>query len=273
MRRLFAPLLLLSALGACDKAKDASPEASPSASVSAVPSAAASAPVAAPSGTAREVKIANELITFEYAYPAVAATIPALKALLDADIADRKAGLEAEARTGRKDAKEGGFMFRPFGYWIDWKVVTDLPGWLSLSTEVDTFSGGAHPNHGFDAMLWDKAAGQRRKPADLFVSAKQLSGAIRDEFCRQIDKQRAEKRGEPVDRNSDELFNDCVDPLDSTIILGSSNRQTFDRIGVLVAPYEAGAYAEGSYEATLPVTPAVLALVRPEFRSSFAVKR
>ena len=273
MARLFAPLLLLSALSACDNGKDASAEASPSASVSAVPSAAASAPVAAPSGTAREVKIANELISYEYAYPAVAAAIPALKALLDADIADRRSVLEDSARTGRKDAKEGGFEFRPFGYWLDWKVVTELPGWLSLSTEIDTFEGGAHPNHGFDALLWDKAANQRRAATDLFVSKKQLSAAIRDTFCRQIDKQRAEKRGEPVDRNSEELFNDCIDPLDSTIILGSSNHQTFDRIGVLVAPYDAGAYAEGSYEATVPVTAAVLAVVKPEYLASFSVKR
>jgi hypothetical protein len=272
MRRLFAPLLLLSALSACDKAKDVPDEASPTGSVSAVPSAAASAPVAAPTGTARKVSIINDSITYEYAYPAVAAAIPGLKALLDADIADRRLALEDSAREGRKDAKQGGFEFRPFGYWVDWKVVTDLPGWLSLSTDVDTFEGGAHPGHAFDAMLWDKAANQRRKPADLFVSPQKLSGAIRTEFCRQIDKQRAEKRGEPVNRGSDELFNDCIDPLESTIILGSSNHQTFDRIGVLVAPYDAGAYAEGSYEATLPVTAAVLAAVKPEYRSSFSVK-
>jgi hypothetical protein len=272
MRLLFPLLCLLPALTACDKAAEPAAQASSASSTSAAPSAAASASAAAPTGTARKVSIINDSITYEYAYPAVAAAIPALKALLDADIADRRKVLEDSARTGRKDAKEGGFEFHPFGNWIDWKVVTDLPGWLSLSTEVDSFEGGAHPNHGFDALLWDKAAQQRRKPADLFVSAKQLSGAIRDEFCRQIDKQRAEKRGEPVKRGSDDLFSDCIDPLDSTIILGSSNHQTFDRIGVLVAPYEAGPYAEGSYEATVPVTSAILATVKPEYRASFSVK-
>jgi len=271
MRRLFPLLCLLPALSACDKATEPAAQASAAASTEAAPSAAASATTAP--ATAREIKVENDLITYEYAYPAVAAAIPALRALLDADIADRKSVLEDSARDGRKDAKEGGFEFHPFGYWIDWKVVTDLPGWLSLSTEIDTFEGGAHPNHGFDTLLWDKTANQRRKPADLFVSTKQLSAAIRDSFCRQIDKQRAEKRGEPVKRGSDEMFTECLDPLDSTIILGSSNDKTFDRIGVLVAPYEAGPYAEGSYEATLPVTPAILAVVKPEYRASFSVKR
>ena len=69
------------------------------------------------------------------------------------------------------------------------------------------------------------------------------------------------------------LFDDCIDPVKSTVILGSSNKRTFDRIGVLVGPYEAGPYAEGDYEVTLPVTQAVLAAVRPEYRAAFSLKR
>ena len=45
----------------------------------------------------------------------------------------------------------------------------------------------------------------------------------------------------------------------------------FDRIGLLAAPYVAGAYAEGSYEVTLPVTPKVLAAVKPEYKAAFAL--
>ena len=272
MLRLFAILSLLSALAACDRAKEGPARPGPSASAEAIATATASAPAQTPAAAPRKVSVSNDLIEYEYAYPAAAAAIPVLKAWLDKDIADRQSVLEDGTRTGRKDAKEGGFEYHPFGYWIDWRVVTDLPGWLSLSTELDSFEGGAHPNHGFDALLWDKAANQRRAPVDLFFSKQKLSSLIRAEFCRQIDRQRAEKRGAPVDRGSDELFNDCIDPLESTIILGSSNHKTFDRIGVLVAPYEAGAYAEGSYEATVPVTPAVLAAVKPQYRASFSDK-
>jgi hypothetical protein len=69
------------------------------------------------------------------------------------------------------------------------------------------------------------------------------------------------------------MFSECIDPTDSTIILGSSNRQGFDRIGVLVAPYEAGPYAEGTYEVTVPVTRAVMDAVKPVYRSAFAPAR
>ena len=53
------------------------------------------------------------------------------------------------------------------------------------------------------------------------------------------------------------------------MILGSSDRKRFNRIGLLVGPYAAGPYAEGSYDITLPVTPAVLKAVKPEFRAAF----
>lgn len=61
--------------------------------------------------------------------------------------------------------------------------------------------------------------------------------------------------------------------MESTIILGSSNGQQFDRIGVLIAPYQAGPYSEGDYEVTLPVTRAVLAALKPQYRSVFAPGR
>jgi hypothetical protein len=88
-----------------------------------------------------------------------------------------------------------------------------------------------------------------------------------------LDRERAKKRGEPVKPGSTDEFDKCIDPVENTVILGSSNRQAFDRIGVLVGPYAAGPYAEGDYEVTLPVTAAVLAAVKPEYRNAFAVKR
>ena len=42
---------------------------------------------------------------------------------------------------------------------------------------------------------------------------------------------------------------------------------------MVVAPYAAGPYVEGDYEVTLPVTAKLLALVRPQYRKFFAVKR
>jgi len=150
--------------------------------------------------------------------------------------------------------------------------VTDLPAWLSLSTLVGFYTGGAHPNYVYDTILWDRIAGKRRAPADLFASKAALAASIREPFCKELDKQRARKReGQDLGGGISE-FEQCIDPTEQTVILGSSNGKAFDRIGVLVSPYAAGPYAEGSYEVTVPVTAKVLAAVKPEFRATFVAR-
>ncbi|MEO5586732.1 MAG: DUF3298 and DUF4163 domain-containing protein [Novosphingobium sp.] len=261
-----APLLVLAA---CNEEAPA-PQPSPSTSAAASPAAGVARP---PAGQARSVEESNDRYEFAYAYPAAADAIPALKAKLDADLAEQRAELVAEAKEGADDAKEGGFPYHPHSRMMDWKVVTDLPGWLSLSTIVSTFEGGAHPNYVYDALLWDKSAGRQRAALDLFTSKQALSTAIGQAFCDAIDRQRQKKRGQPIDRASGDLFTNCLDPVDYTVILGSAGRRGLDRIGFLVPPYEAGPYAEGGYEVTLPVSAKVMALVKPEFRASFAAAR
>lgn len=277
MRPMLAAVLVV--LAGCS-APDGVPgdDASAQGTAGATADATASAPAAPPAppvpgsrAPARAVTEETDTYVFEYAYPAAAAAIPQLAAWLEKDLAAKKAELAADAAAGRRDAQGGGYPFHPYTNSTSWSVVTDLPGWLSLSADLGFFTGGAHPNYVFDSLLWDRAAGVRREPVDLFTSRAALSAAIGRDFCAALDRQRAEKRGEPVVRSS-EMFSDCIDPAAQTVILGSAGREGFDRIGILIAPYEAGPYAEGSYEVTLPVTPAVLAAVKPEFRAAFRVR-
>lgn len=224
-------------------------------------------------GSGRSVKERNASYEFDYSYPAAAGAIPGVKAWLDADLAKQKAELADDARQGQADARESGFGFNPYGYSGAWSVVTELPGWLSLSGSMWSFSGGAHGNPWSQALLWDKGANVRRAPLDLFTSPQALSRAIRAPFCDQLDKERAKRRETKIDRNSGDPFDACIDPVKSVIILGSSNRQQFNRIGVLVDPYEAGPYVEGTYDISIPVTAAVIAAVKPQYRAAFAPGR
>lgn len=270
--RIVLPVLagVLLAAG-CSGNSDDQPTAASSgeaASIPAEPSPSASAEPA----VARKESVSNDLYEFDYSYPVEAASIPDLRKWLDADLEKQRRELIENAQEQLATAKKEGFPFNPLGTWIGWKVVTDLPGFLSLSAEVGSYEGGAHPNHGFDAMVWDRQANIRRGAEDFFTSKQALSRAIRRDFCREIDKQRAQKR-QGEDLGDDSPFNECIDPVESTIILGSSNRKAFDKIGILVGPYEAGPYAEGDYEVTLPVTDAVLAAVKPEYRATFAKGR
>ncbi|MEI7572895.1 MAG: DUF4163 domain-containing protein [Phenylobacterium sp.] len=207
---------------------------------------------------------------FTYRWPVQVEAIPALRAHLAADQAERKRTLAGEAAGARRAAAaDSDLRFVPYTLQVEWQVVADLPGWLSLSQRNSHFEGGAHPNSGFDSRVWDRKAGRARAPRDIFVSTKALDAAIQGPFCDALDRERAVRRGEPVNRGSGNDFDACIAPSEQTLILGSTDRKRFDRIGILVSPYAAGPYAEGSYDITVPVTPAVLQAVKPEFRVAF----
>jgi len=260
-------------LAGCGKGAPDAPgasDAAPSEAASPATLAAPLPPPATPAVPARKVKESNDLYEFEYAYPAPAASIPGLAEVLDRRMAAAKRELTKGAGDDKAEAAKSGYPYRPHSSEAEWKVVTDLPRWLSLSDEGYVYTGGAHGMTFFDALLWDRKDGTAREPLSLFTGKQALSAAIRQPFCDLLDKEREKRRGEPVKRDSGDDFDECIDPVDSTVILGSTNGRTFDRIGILVGPYAAGAYAEGTYDLTLPVTAAVLRAVKPEFRTEFS---
>lgn len=267
-------VVLAFAAAACSGSSDSDPQPSATAVASeeALPMASTEAPSEAPAVKGRSEKEENDLYEFGYSYPDAAAALPGLRAMLDRKLDDTKGELVSSARSDKAEMTKDGFPYHAHSMQVDWKVVTDLPGWLSLSSEMYQYSGGAHGMSGFDTLLWDRGADTARKPMDLFTSQDALRDALRTPFCDGLDKARAGKRGEPVQRDSGQMFTECIDPTAQTLILGSTNRKTFDRIGVLVAPYEAGPYAEGSYEVTVPVTGKVMAALKPQYRSAFSVK-
>ena len=284
---ILLPSLLLAACDAprkpADGAEQADAAASAEAASASASSAAASASVAAAAsaaatdaasgkGAARDVKVESELMEFHYAYPAAAGAIPALAKTLDDALQAERTKLETQAGEARTAAKADGYPYHAYAFDKTWKVVTENPKWLSLSAQIYTFSGGAHGMTVFDTLLWDKQAGQAREPLSLFTSAAALRGAIQQPFCARLDAERGKRREAPVKRSA-EWSENCIDPLESTVILGSANGTTFDRIGILVPPYEAGAYAEGAYEITVPVTRQVLDAVKPAHRGDFSIGR
>lgn len=261
--------------GCNDSVKDMSAvqgDEAASAAVSGGSSASASAS-ASSAGGASSVAESNDVWDFQYSYPESAGRIPELRAILDERRAKALTQLKEDAIEGRAMADESGYPFNAYVVHVEWKTVTDLPDWLSLSSETYAFTGGAHGNIGFDTILWDKRTGKAISPSSLFVSVEAVEGALRNAFCAALNKQREERRGEPVVPDSDDWMTACPGISNTTMILGSSNSRTFDRIGFLIDPYTAGPYAEGTYEATVPVTKAIMATVKPEYAGSFTVVR
>ena len=137
MKRLPA-LLCAALLSACSASKDATQTGETAATPT--PSASASTE---PKAEARKVEVNNDLMDFTYSYPAEAAAIPALKSWLDADLAKQQEDTRQGTLEERKSAKEGGYEPRVYSHSTEWKVVTEIPGWLSLSADRYEFTGGA----------------------------------------------------------------------------------------------------------------------------------
>jgi hypothetical protein len=228
------------------------------------------APLAASAEPDRSVKVKTSLYEFAYSYPAAAGAIPALKAMLDRDLDRSRADLIKEATEDRTAAKQNNYPYRAHASQTAWMVVTNIPGWLSFSAQTYAFTGGAHGNTGYQALLWDKGMGMRRSAVDLFTSAAAFKAAVTAPFCAALDRERAKRRGGDGFAK-DDSFSKCIDPVrDATVILGSARGERFTRVGFLIAPYAAGPYVEGTYDVTLLVTPAMLQAVKPEYRSYFA---
>lgn len=209
--------------------------------------------------------------SFSYDYPAQAAAIPPLAAWFEADRTRARAAFAKDAAEARRDAKTSGYPFNGYEMTVEWKVVTDTPRLLSLSSLHWAFTGGAHGNGGSGALVWDKARKQRLQPIALFTSPDALWSALRASYCRALDAERTKRRGEPVGKTGN-VFDACPPFKDLTLLLGSTDRKSINRIGLIADAYVAGSYAEGQYDITLPVTPAVLAAVKPDYRAAFAVK-
>ena len=221
---------------------------------------------------ARSVAEETDDFLFEYSYPAEAGRIAGLAGLLDNRLDRQRAALAAESEQARREARQEGFPYNKHSDTAEWKVVAELPKWLSLSADVATYTGGAHGNYTVQSVVWDKDNLRLMNAIDLFSSPAALEQAFGDRFCEGLDRQRAERRGEPVAEDSEEMFDQCPGIDELEVLVGSSNRRTFNRLTVYAGPYVAGPYAEGAYEVDLPVTQEILDAVKPEYREVFSAR-
>jgi hypothetical protein len=213
-----------------------------------------------------EVEQKGADLDFSYSYPAAAARIAPLRRWLDADRARLRARAARDAAADRRE-RGGGIPFHQHDATRTWKVVTETPRLLSLSGETYRFTGGAHGGTLLEALVWDKARGARIDPRTMFGSPAAMQRVLGPGWCDWLKRERRHRLGSDV--GPDDIF-PCPPVADLTVLLGSTDRRAIDRIGLVAGQYVAGSYAEGMYEMTVPVTPAMLAIVRPAWRGAFA---
>lgn len=212
----------------------------------------------------------TDTFTFSYAYPAEAAAIPELASLLEAERAKDLANLESEAAEAENDAKANDYPYNPHMMGLSWTSTGNTAPLLAMLGEISSYSGGAHGNTGYEALLWDKAAGKRIKPEELFTDMNAALEPMRKPYCDALNAERLQRRGEYMSDDPDDMFNVCPPFSDLTVVPSAVGNDGFDRIMFVAAPYVAGPYAEGAYEISVAVTRDTLAAIKPAYRPAFS---
>lgn len=225
--------------------------------------------LAVPAAAQTSVAAKTTALDFSYAYPPAAARIAPLRRWLEADRARLRTHAAKLAAEDRREAAKSNYPFHQHEATREWKVVTETPRLLSLSAVTYDFTGGAHGYTRTSTLVWDKSKARIIDGRTLFVSERALQRTLGARWCQWLRQERARRLN--VDAVDDPVF-PCPPIAKLTLLLGSSDQRAIDRIGLVADQYVAGAYVEGTFDMTVPVTPAVLAIVRPEWRGAFAAK-
>ncbi|MCG6119091.1 MAG: DUF4163 domain-containing protein [Blastomonas sp.] len=249
--------LALPAMAACEQGAPVTDRAE---------TATAATPQAAPVDFERE----SEAFAFSYAYPAPAAALPKLAAMLDAERSKALAEIETQTAEAKKDAADNGYPFNPHMLGFAWKVTGETEQVLAMVAEISSYSGGAHGNTGYEALIWDKAADQRVDLAALFGDVATALEPMRQRYCAALTTERRQKRGGQMGE-ADDMFNTCPPFSELVLVPYASDETGFDRMMFIAAPYVAGPYVEGAYEISLPLSGATIEQVKPAYRAAFAL--
>ena len=227
-------------------------------------------PVRAAAGRIEET---SDLLEFTYAWPAEASAVPLIVGRFREEARTAQAEAIETAREDKAARAPDAPTFNGHHYSKDWETTGQTPRLLSLAALFSTFTGGAHPNSGFDTLIWDRAADREVAFADLFADAAAAFRLLEPAYCAELDKQRAEKRQEtlPLKKEPDDWMTACPKLAQAPVALIDADRDgRFEAIRVLLGPYEAGPYAEGAYEIDIILGDEVRAAAKEQYRGSFA---
>jgi hypothetical protein len=110
-----------------------------------------------------------------------------------------------QAKADAKDDKEGNPNFHPYAIDTVWRVTFENQTVLSLSGDTYASTGGAHPNEGFQTIVWDKKAGAAVPIEALFApdQVKPALTAIADAARKAWIKAYTERAGQPPGQDTD----------------------------------------------------------------------
>jgi hypothetical protein len=185
-------------------------------------------------------------------------TYAPLYARLLADSKSKTAKWSADADKMRKETPEWFTQDRRWTYERDYEVSAIVGAYVSIVRNDDTYSGGAHPNHVLDTLLWDDKGKRFINIGALFTEVKEggptlrtLAKAIRTAVV-------AEKKARGLEigdsENNPELksIKPKLTALGGIALAPSTEKSKSSGFGVYFSPYAVGSYAEGPYVVFVP---------------------
>ena len=216
-----------------------------------------------------KIEVKRDNFAFTYGWPSAANAFPLLRDYFQTDARQLQGELEASFDEDDR-LKDPNNEYKPtYETDVDWTIAAQTDDMVSLSGSWYSYMGGAHGMYGVRALSYHKGSDTMLQANEVIADTDAFVGATQEEYCRLLDTERADRRGEPVVR--DDMFGECVPLLNQTLIWKSTGGGKFDRLEVFIGPYEAGTYAEGSYVLNLPITAPMVAAIAPQYRANFAV--
>lgn len=179
---------------------------------------------------------------------------------------------EGEVRAAR--AENGGELDNDMDLTLRWDAPVETARLVSADGMFWSFTGGAHGNPGFHAMLWDRQGRREVKPAELFGADADPSKLDRA-LCDAINAAKIERGGDdawdpaPYRGEQGDGIWVCPAALETPFSLAPGDMAgKAGGLVFLIGPYIVGPYAEGVYTAVVPAA-AVSALLSPEWADQF----
>lgn len=182
-----------------------------------------------------------------------------MRATALADAAKARAAAARDAASARK----AGIPVRRYETIVDWSLAADTPRLLALAGQIYSFTGGAHGNTGYAAELWDRTIKRPLTIDALFSDWPRARKLIEPAFCKALAaEQKARRAGQMLGGE----FDRCPKLAEQPIVPWGGLGTQAPQFRVLVGPYIAGPYSEGSYLITAAWPEGVRPLVKAIYR-------
>lgn len=249
-------------LAACDRRETGAPGAGDPAEGAETTAADAAAPMTYES--------ANRFAEVNLTLPDVVRTQPDLHARLYADAVSELRTFSEGAQADRTEY-DGDMDLPPYDKAITYVAAGETGKLISLQRNSHEYTGGAHPNPAYGAIIWDKALKRFVQPAQLFRRGADLA-ALDQALCEAVNTARLARNADAgrITLNQTQGGWACPRAGSTPFVLAPST--TPGRAGgliFLIGPYQVGPYSDGGYEIAVPQS-AFRSLLAPAYADEFA---